>query len=239
MTVSGGFVMPRWALAEGPTFVLYGNGVVIYRPSPGDEGTVSPGEPREPYRCLLLSPEQVDELLGDALEDAGLAEARELYPQPDVADVPNTVFEIDAGGTRKTVVVQALGIEDGAPDAQARQGFLALAELLADFQARVGAEGVASAVYAPGAYRGILTDAGAAEAGEARAWPWSDLDVADFVGPEDGVARFAVLTPEQVAAVTDVPSGGVVDILVVDAAGTAHDLSIRPLLPGEEELPAA
>lgn len=241
MTVAGGFLPVGFALVDGPTFVLYGNDVVIYRPQPEGSMAPAPGEPWEPYRCALLSPEQVDELLGFALEEGGLADARDLYPQPFVADAPDTVFEIDAGGVRKTVVVQALGAEEGLPaeDVQARVGFAALADLLTDFQAQVDAgHTLGSAVYQPEAYRGILAESYQTDTSADIAWPWSDLAPNDFVADPQGFASYAPLTPAQAEQVTAVPSGGVVGILVTEPSGTVVDLGIRPILPGEPTLPA-
>ena len=70
------------------------------------------------------------------------------------------------------------------------------------------------------------------------AWPWDDLTPADFTAdPNDPSVRVAVLTPDQVAKVTAVPSGGVYSIPLQAPDGTFYNLALRPLLPGDTLLP--
>lgn len=238
MSVGGGFVPVEWALVEGPTFILYGSNVVIYRPA-ADESAVGIEAAWRPYRCALLAPEQVDDLLGYALEEAGLAEALEVYPQSVVADAPNTHFEISAGGVTRAVVVEALGLAEGASHADARARLGRLADRLADFQGQVDAGGViSSGIHEPALYRAIPTPGWEGDGTEALAWPWDDLSMDDFVTSAQGLAAFAVLAPAQAALVTEVPTGGAVSIPLRDPDGLLHYLSVRPILPGEPELPA-
>jgi hypothetical protein len=66
---------------------------------------------------------------------------------------------------------------------------------------------------------------------EVVAWPWTDLAIDDFVGEEG--ARYATLSPEQVAQVAAVPNGGQVLIPIEAPDGEVLNLSIRPQLPDE------
>ena len=70
--------------------------------------------------------------------------------------------------------------------------------------------------------------------GEAMDWPWTDVTLDDFVGEGDSSwRRDAHLTREQVAQVTDVPSGGQMGLFVEDEDGMLWSLALRPLLPDE------
>ncbi len=134
-------------------------------------------------------------------------------------------------------MIQALGFVDGGPDSQMRARFEQLADVLDSFEEQVAAGNVESAdVYHPTGYRGMLMDAGEA-GGTPIAWPWADVQVDDFIGPDGNIARYAALTPEQVALVTDEPTGGVSGILVEPPDGTKVFLLVRPLLPDEAFLP--
>jgi hypothetical protein len=233
-----GFVPVEVSLTSVPTFTLYGDNSVVFRPS--SEEFPPFGDPLPPLVKATLSPEQVDALLTFALEQGGLHDAAELYTQPLVADLPTTIFTINAADVAKTVSVQALGFEEGAPDAAIRAQFAQLADLLDSFEEQVAAGNVETAEpYAPELYRGILTDAqGMAPDAVAQPWPWTDVAPEDFQGPADGIARYAGLTSEQVAAVMEVPNGGITNILLdlPDGEGQVW-LAIRPLLPDEDVLP--
>ena len=224
MSVGGGFVPPEVAFMENATFTLYGNDAAIFRPSGSSDSLY---DPLSPFACSNLSPTQVDDLLTLALDQGGLADADELYPNPYVADAPATTFSIDADGVQKTVVVQALGFDEaGVDDPEARAGFTALVEVLADFGTQIEASGP----YAVPLYRAMLTEAWPELEGTPVAWPWDDLSP-DAFGAD--LATYPTLTPEQVAQVTTVPNGGQTFILVDTPDGVTMSLTLRPLLPDE------
>lgn len=223
MSVGGGFVPLEVAFLESPTFTLYGNDVAIFRPSVRQDSIT---DPLPPYQCVRLTPEQVDRLLTGALDDGGLREAADLYPDPYIADTPNTVFTIDADGVDKTITIQALGFDSQAPDPEARARFQVLADQLTRF-AEV-ANGATD--FDVPRYRALLTDVWIDAPADAEAWPWEDVTPADFSG--DGWA-VTTLTPEQVAMVVPVPSGGQGYIVLELPDGTQQSLAIRPLLPDE------
>ena len=56
--------------------------------------------------------------------------------------------------------------------------------------------------------------------------------------PNDPSVRIAELTPDEVAKVTAVPSGGVFSIPIQATDGTFYNLALRPLLPGDTLQPA-
>ena len=83
-----------------------------------------------------------------------------------------------------------------SPDALARGAFKKLADRLADFDQ---GGSIATDVYKPAAYRGILMDGAAAP--DQKPWPWADIKPADFPFPADpNVFQLAqrVLTPADV-----------------------------------------
>jgi hypothetical protein len=237
MDSMGGFVPLEWNLIATPSFTLYGNNVAIFRPQPADGMFPGPGEPQVPLQQATLTPEQVDALLTYALGPGGLANANAEYFNPLIADAPTTVFTIDAGGVDKTVSATALGMDDPTnPDAAILAQLAGLQDLLDSFEEQ--ADQVESiAPYEPAAYRGMLTQVWEGATDVAIAWPWPDVTLEDFVAPPDNVARYAELTPEQVAAVTEIPSGGIMNVRVTAPDGSDWYLNIRPLLPGESYLP--
>ena len=123
MSVAAASCPPEVAFMENATFTLYGNDTAIFRPSGSSDSLY---DPLPPYACSILSPAQVDDLLTLILDQGGLTDANELYPNPYVVDAPDTTFSVDADGVQKTVVVQALGYDDaGVEDPEARAGVTA------------------------------------------------------------------------------------------------------------------
>lgn len=233
MHVGGGFVPFEYSLTESPVFTLYGDNSIIFRPSEEGGGRIGgPGpETRADYMRATMNPEQVDALLRFALTQGGLLDAEESYVDIGIADAPNTVFTVNAGGVEKAVNIAALGFDQPGPDAQMRQRFFRLADLLDSFEEQVAAGQVETVEpYQPLAYRAFLTESfGGVEPAD---WPWDDLSIDDF--PQgDEPARSATLSPDQVAAVADEPTGSVIGLAVLDESGTVWQLSIRPLLPDE------
>ena len=151
-----------------------------------------------------------------------------------VADASTTYFTINAGGIDKTVSIYALSEAlPGQADADARHAFVLLSEMLGDI-ATTAAPGTLTGVegYDPALYRTAIFEGYGEPAGEAIAWPWANLSLADFPqGDEPG--REKVLTRSQVAKLTDVPNGGQLQIWVKAPDGSLVTFAVRPLLPDE------
>jgi hypothetical protein len=235
LETGGGFVPFGYFMTQAPTFVLYGDNTVIFRPSVDPEGTGFP-----PFIKATLSPEQVDALLTYALSVGHLADADAQYLEMTVSDAPTTVFTINAGGVTKSVSVYALDMGDHTgPDAAMYGAFQDLAALLSTFETQVEKGQVLTAeVYQPETYRAVLSPGDLAQA-DLIDWPFADLTVDDFQPLTDNPSfLLGALTAEQLAAVTTVPSGGNPGIGVRSPDGSAaYLLQWRPLLPGEELQP--
>jgi hypothetical protein len=151
-----------------------------------------------------------------------------------IADASTSTFTIDAGGVKKTVAVYALGLEDGA-DAQARKAFQTLADRLRDFD---NGGTIASDVYAPTAYRGVLIEQEGGPAANVIAWPWPHLTVADFEQDPNGEGAIQfphrAMTADEVAALDlgDI-TGGVQGVVLDAPDGKTYSFVLRPLLPEE------
>jgi hypothetical protein len=228
MSVGGGFVPMSVAMLEMPTFTLYADGTAIFRPSTG--GTFD--APAALVQAQL-SDEQVAALLAYAAGPGGLAAAAERYDDMFVSDAPTTVFTIDTPELTKTVSAYALGIENptGGADAEILAQLDALADTLGAFETQVDAGNVESAaLYEPLSYLATLAPDYEGNTATPEVWPW-DIAIPSF--PADGSFPQLVLTPEQVAQVTTVPSGGVGDLYFIGPADERVLVSIRPLLPDE------
>jgi hypothetical protein len=234
----GGHMIAGFAATSIPHFTLYGDGTVIFRNPmlelPPAEGSVFKNNP---MRTAKLNEEQIQALLLLALDDGGLANAKPNYANDMVADASTTIFTIEVGGTKKTVSIYALGMDNpNLADGPALVAFRKLADLLADFD-QGGT--VATEVYRPEAYRGVLFEAPGIEAADVRAWPWPDLTTADFKADADpnGIQfPHHTMTPAEIdlLKITDY-EGGLQNVVVRDPDGKLYQFSLRPLLPGETE----
>lgn len=231
----GGFVMPAFLAIEAPIFTLYGDGTVIFRdpfadPKPA-QGSVMP---LNPFRIAKLSEEQIQDTLKFALGDGGLGIAKASYENNQISDAPTTVFTVDAGGLKKAVSIYALGLEiPGAADAPARAAFSRLAEHLRDFD-QGGT--IATDLYEPTAYRGVLMDG--FDDPNRQAWPWTDIEPSDFPFPADPNAfqrADRVMTPDEVTVLgLEGIEGGFQGLtLAAPDESKLYAFALRPLLPDE------
>ncbi len=234
----GGFMMASFAATIVPNFTLYGDGTIVFRDPTEDfppaEGSVFKSPPMQTAK---LTEEQIQDLLRTALDEGGLAIARARYDNDMVADASTAIFTITVGGQTKTVSVYALGMDvQGQADAAARAAFVKLASTLTT----IDEGGVVTATdYVPTAYRGVLMEAPGIQAPDIRAWPWPDIDVADFkANPDPNAFQFPmrVMTPAEIDMLRiDGYAGGFQNMILKASDGTTYTFSLRPLLPGETE----
>jgi hypothetical protein len=240
MEEGGGFAPIEFAASGAPIFTLYGDGRIVFQqlsdtfPQPGPDGITRANA----WHTAQLDEGQVEELLEFALGQGGIGPARDLYIDNGIMDAPNTIFTVNAGGLKKVVTVNALGMDPtGSADDAARAQFKKLADRLRDFD---DGGSIASDVYVPTNYRAVLiereVDPSIPNPSPAD-WPWPDLAVGDFKagdGTNGPTFPHRTLTADQVAALNlgDV-SGGAQGLIVKAPNDKTYTVILRPLLPDE------
>jgi hypothetical protein len=150
--MSGGFVSPGSLLGQIPSFSLYGDGTLI---TEGAHTEIYPGAALPPLLAQTITEDGVQAILTEA-RDAGLLDGDATYPFC-VADVPDTVFTVNAGGRTSVVTATALGMSGtGCPDAndQARAKLFRFLTKLGDLQSWLPAGSIgAEHSYTPTALR--------------------------------------------------------------------------------------
>jgi hypothetical protein len=232
MEDGGGHMIFGYDLAAAPTFTLYGDGTYILRQLEDPERA----DPALGFTRFLhgrMNEEYVQALLGFALGQGRLLDAKEDYPNNSCADCSTTIFTVNAAGVEKTVSIYALGYDEG-PDAADRRAFGQLRETIAGLEQRAKAGELGEAVlYDPELYRVVLLEG----FGDAPAdWPWNHISVDDFEQVAESSHRELIMGRDDVEMLLEVPSGGHPGIVVEDDDGTLWQIGVRPLLP--EEIPA-
>jgi len=247
-SVSGGVFAP------GPIFTLYGDGTVIFQNDlakpPPVEGSVVRARP---FMLARLNEDQVQSLLRFALQEGGLAAAREPSPGEVAAyygtelgdDYTTAVrFTVHAGGLDKRVDVVAMdpslavSPENAGPDAAVQKAFAVLADYLRNFDRRAG---IPADAWIPDRCWGILAGPGP-RCDTAIAWPWPDIALADFVLPIElplpewywpgGNENRRVMSAEEAAmlGLSDI-TGGVQGICLIGLDGLNYGFALWPLSP--------
>ena len=237
MEQGGGFVPFGWFASQAPTFTLYGDGRVIFRPISDLAATTRLMAPGAMPRFLTgkMTEDGVQALLQFALGTGRLARARDHYGQDMCADCGTTIFVLNAAGLEKVVTVDALSeLTEPGPDAADRQGFFELANLLTNFKAEAESGTVDELeVYDPELYRVVLFDNAGEPSEPPIDWPWDDLTMDDFPEGEEPDNRVKHLTRQQVSQLTEVPTGGHFGVWVTAPDGTSVQFAVRPLFPDE------
>ncbi|MBA2382873.1 MAG: hypothetical protein H0V73_12250 [Chloroflexi bacterium] len=236
----GGFVAMEFRATQAPAFTLYGNGVIVFQqtvttfPAPDANGVIR----GVPWRIGSLDETQVQDLLEFALGSGGLGAARDTYMANGIADAPDTIFTIHAGGVDKTVVVNALAEEvQPGPDGLARSAFSKLAKRLQNFDQ---GGSIPSDVYRADRYRGVLIEREVQPGIVTTAWPWAGLQPTDFKEPaNDGTSPafpYRSLTTDEIAELklADI-EGGVQGITLKAPNGKLYSFILRPLLIDETQ----
>jgi len=230
----GGFVPVEFLVTAAPTFTLYGDGTVIFRPNEPPP-PLPDGVARDvPFRTARLSEDQVQALLEFALDEGGLALAKSRYEEANVADASTTTFIVRAGGLDKRVDVYALGEAPNGADGVARQALGRLADRLREFDQGGTVE---MSNYKPERYRAVLWEAGSVPDARPRAWPWPELVPADFTAAAGGGGRGfprRVMTPVD-AGRLEIPlfEGGLQAVFLTGPDGKVYEFGLRSLLLDE------
>lgn len=235
---AGGFVPVEWLAAHVPIFTLYGDGTVVFVQTTAEFKQGAGGvSTNQPLRTAKLTEEQIQSLLLYALQDGGLAVAKEEYSNMMVADAPTAVFTISADNDTKTVSAYGLGFDsEPSADSAVLKQLETLAERLGNFD-QGGT--LASEPYEASGYRAVITQQmGGVQGVQVSDWPWDDLTVADFNVPADPnqlPQGTAIITPEQAEAlgVEGYQNGISGGVYVKGDDGKVYSLVVRPLLPHE------
>ena len=229
----GGFVPMDFFTTQAPLFTLYGDGTVIFRdnsqsvPAQPDPGVIA----QVPFQTVRFDEAAIQAFLRHALADSGLGVARASYRPGNIADAPTAVFTIDAGGVKKVVSVEALGMDTSqGPDAPILKALAALGEQVRAYGSAVNGE----TTWIPSRWRGVLVEDSAGAHG---AWPWKDIAPSDFAIPAGNDApQFPIrtMTPAEAAllGLSNV-DGGFSGLGLTGPDGKAYRFSLRPILPDE------
>ncbi len=158
----GGFTPPEYQLTNLPAFSLYGDGTIV---RPGPQIEIYPGPALPALEVVQVDEAGVQAIL-EAAFAAGLDSVGDLTDMGSVgvADAPETVFTLRAGGVDRTVRVYALGEAGGQfpgmPDEEfeARKALLRLVDDLSSLETWLpeGSIGV-SAAYHPVGVRAFVS----------------------------------------------------------------------------------
>jgi len=124
----GGFTPPEYQLTNLPSFSLYGDGTIV---RPGPQIEIYPGPAVPALEAVHVDDEAVASIL-DAAFEAGLDTVGDLTDMGSVgiADAPETVFTLRAGGVDRAVRVYALGELSGKPPGMPDDEYEARQELI-------------------------------------------------------------------------------------------------------------
>jgi len=131
---SGGFVPVEYNLTRLPSWSLYGDGRIV---TEGPQIEIYP-QPALPNLLVRRVTEDGVQAILQAARDAGLMDGDVTFPNPCVADAPDTIFTMAAEGSTSVVSAAALGLDgEGAcegVDTEARAKLAAFQNDLGDLE---------------------------------------------------------------------------------------------------------
>jgi hypothetical protein len=240
VTWDGGFVAPGTILGRLPIIVVYADGRVITQ---GPQIDIYPGPLMPNLQERTLSADALARLIELAREKDLLKTIH--YEFPGVADLPDTVLEIQLDGATYRVSAYALaeaGVDTGNPglDAASIEGRAALREFIGALTA-VPASDFLDEEH-PYVMTGLRLYAGVAQVVENSefpgeqppvAWPLADLATAGEPVANPAIdVRCLVIEGEDLATVLPILQGAN-SLSVFESDGAFFSLIPRPLLPGE------
>ena len=225
----GGLMPVESSVTYTPTFTLYGDGTVIWRdnfaaPPASNDNLIRP----TPLMITRLDEGTIQTLLAEAIGPGGLGVAVGPYNELMGADIPSTIFTINAGGIPepKRVEVVALSPEAHPKNLQVITAMAGLAEKLRAFDTLVNEQ-----PYFPTGYRAVLTPTEQAF-GPVVDWPWPDISPDEF-GGDNEFFQTRQMTPDEVAALgIDNIESGVAGFVLQDGEDL-YSFALRPLLPDD------
>lgn len=230
----GGFVPVEAALTAVPTTTVLGDGTVL---TMAPVLAIYPGPAITPFQSVQVPASTVDDLVERA-GDLGLLEGPLDFGQPPVADAPDTVVTINAGGRVHRHVANALGVDDplggvgdatpGVSEQQAanRRALRTFVSATADLPpGEVTWKPPAIAVYTMGDYQ---PDPDLPQ--QEREWP---LETGPATTPAPGETVPCTLVEGTDAEVLLEALGEANSLTPWVVGGTATSLAFRPVLPGQ------
>jgi hypothetical protein len=226
---TGGLMPVESSVTYTPTFTLYGDGTVIWRdnfamPPDSSDNLIRPA----PLMITRLDEGTIQTLLAEAIGPGALGVAVGPYNELMGADIPSTIFTINAGGIPepKRVEVVALSPEAHPKNRQVVAALAGLAEKLRAFDTLVSEQ-----PYVPTDYRGVLMPTEQAF-GPVVDWPWPDISPDDFGGDNESF-RTRQMTADEVDALgIDNIASGVAGFVLQDGEDL-YSFALRPLLPDD------
>ena len=234
----GGFTPPEYQLTNLPAFSLYGDGTIV---RPGPQMEIYPGPALPALEVVHVDEAGVQAML-EAAFGAGIDTLEDLTDMGSVgvADAPETVFTLRAGGVDRSVRVYALGEMGGRfpgmPDEEfeARKALLGLIEDLSSLETWLPEGSVsASEVYeVTGARAFVAAHTPQADLPqEAIEWP---LDTSLRSAGQDAGAGFRCVSVTGEDWSVLAPAVGQANQLTPWMShGRRFSVSFRPLLPDE------
>ena len=226
---TGGLMPVESSLTYTPTFTLYGDGTVIWRdnlamPPASSDNLIRP----TPLLTTRLDEGSLQALLAEAIGPGNLGVAVGPYNELMGADIPSTIFTINAGGIPepKRVEVVALSPEAHPKNLQVVTALAGLAEKLRTFDTLVNEQ-----PYVPAGYRGVLSPTEQAF-GPVVDWPWPDISPDDFGGDNEFFPTRELTAAEvAVLGIDNIESG--VSGFVLQKGDDLFSFALRPLLPDD------
>ena len=226
---TGGLMPLESSLTYTPTFTLYGDGTVIWRdnfamPPASSDNLIRP----TPLLIARLDEGTIQTLLAEAIGPGGLGVAVGPYNEMMGADIPSTIFTINAGGIpqAKRVEVVALSPEAHPKNRQIVAALAGFAEKLRTFDTLVNGQ-----PYAPAGYRGVLMPTEQAF-GPVVDWPWPDVTPDEFGGDNQSFPAREMTREEVEALGIDNIESGVAGFVLQDGEDL-YSFALRPLLPDD------
>jgi hypothetical protein len=233
--VAGGFLAPQAQLRQLPMFALYADGRLIL---PGPQIEIYPGPALPNLQVRTVSAEGLQAIRA-AARAAGLVGPDRHYDAIRVADAPTTTFTVVADGTRHITSVQALGIEQPAPDASpeeitARAKLSALQSKLGDLSSWLPAGSLGEeSPYRPAELRVYVFAYAPPQDLVPRTVDWPLGSFRDFKPlPDQAGIRCGTVTGKDLDRVL-ATAGGANELTPWMADGDRWELAFRPLLQDE------
>ncbi|MFN8021435.1 MAG: hypothetical protein U0Q03_07905 [Acidimicrobiales bacterium] len=233
LSYEGGFVAPDTLFVNVPAVVVAGDGRVY---SPAPVTAIYPGPLVQPYTVRTISEAGIQMLLADASAQGLLGAAPDYSAEMMIADAPDTVVRIAAGGGTYEHRAYALGMgidSAGNPadeSTEPRRKLWAFVQQLTDLPATVGAAALgAESLFTPAAYRLRATAVDEASLGGLDVEP-TFVDWPSSTGVSLAAsAECASATAEQIGTLF----ADATQTTYFREGGTTYQLAVAVVLPGD------